>query len=93
VESGILCDGVAHCDDGGDEEGCTSGFECRPGHFIMAHEVCDGRLDCPQPDDEADCPDFRCDDGGLITERRRCDGSDDCLDGSDELGCGQLFCN
>ncbi|CAI5666582.1 unnamed protein product [Oreochromis niloticus] len=75
-----------------------------PGEFQCAHgkmcipeaQVCDGRLQCRDHSDEADCQkpikscEHRCADGKrCIPKKFLCDGEKDCVDGSDEVGCNQ----
>uniref|UniRef100_A0A3P8R0G2 Uncharacterized protein n=1 Tax=Astatotilapia calliptera TaxID=8154 RepID=A0A3P8R0G2_ASTCA len=77
-----------------------------PGEFQCAHgkmcipevQVCDGRWQCQDHSDEADCQkpikscEHRCADGKrCIPKKFLCDGEKDCVDGSDEVGCSKLF--
>ncbi len=63
-------------------------------------QVCDGRNDCEDDQDETNCKNvkiikcpeetFHCiNDGTCISDKNRCDGKDDCTDGSDEMFCGK----
>ncbi len=83
-ELDALCDGPW---DGcmPDELSCDDGT-CRPA--VLA---CDGRFDCPDGEDEADCEcpggTFGCGSGGCIAAGKRCDGQPDCQDLGDERDC------
>ncbi|CAC5388447.1 unnamed protein product [Mytilus coruscus] len=55
-----LCDGVADCTTGEDENGCVapepcSEFTCMDQTCIQYYQYCDGIIDCPWGDDEAIC--------------------------------------
>lgn len=57
-------------------------------------QVCDGRRDCADGIDEADCPpprcpgdQFRCRNGQCVPRYLQCNGHVDCRDGSDETEC------
>nr|XP_040052932.1 low-density lipoprotein receptor-related protein 2-like isoform X5 [Gasterosteus aculeatus aculeatus] len=62
---------------------------------LQLEQLCDGKKDCPEGDDEdlcvATCPsedDFKCRDGRSCVSRTLvCDGRLQCRDGSDEDGC------
>lgn len=74
-------------------------FEChQPKKCIPNWRRCDGRRDCRDGQDEANCPthstltclssEFRCEDGeACILLSERCDGFLDCSDESDERAC------
>ncbi|XP_021927336.1 basement membrane-specific heparan sulfate proteoglycan core protein isoform X6 [Zootermopsis nevadensis] len=84
--------------------GCPPGQSpCRtPGQCVPSSAICDGRVDCQDFSDEANCvvaeegerscsyAEFRCENGPCIPHRKRCDGKIDCpLDSSDELDCSR----
>nr|CAD7455351.1 unnamed protein product [Timema tahoe] len=62
--------------------------------YICRVHICDGNPDCPQGDDEKDCPldecatgEFMCDLTRCIPASKRCDSQQDCTDGTDEQEC------
>jgi hypothetical protein len=60
---------------------------CKP-WFISDSKVCDGVRDCPEGDDEIDCPAPFAGIGGLFVRSRTiCDGKLDCPQGDDESSC------
>jgi hypothetical protein len=85
------CDGEDDCDDGSDEDGCST-FRCGDGEQIPSDWRCDGEYDCIDDSDEAGCATFLCNDGERIPEIWRCDGGEDCFGGEDESGCATLIC-
>lgn len=72
-------------------------FQCRTGTCIWETWVCDNDSDCPDQEDEENCPQVKtCEDSseyrcrrssGCIPSNLLCDGHADCADGSDEEGC------
>ncbi|CAJ0558365.1 unnamed protein product, partial [Mesorhabditis spiculigera] len=77
-------------------EGCPDGERaCKSGHCIPTHQFCDRERQCPDGDDEHDCPtvicarnELRCAvDNVCMPLTVRCDGWKDCADGTDELAC------
>ena len=99
------CDGQSECEDGSDEEDCTTGdwpprYCESTGARIWVLQRCNGVADCEDGTDERDCPakeeQFLC---KRIPQRiprsRVCDLEVDCFDRSDESaaeGCAQLIC-
>ena len=82
------------------ERGCTAAeFQCGSGQCVAAEQECDGRPDCGDLTDEADCAAdcnsewlLGCSDGTCVDARRRCDGHRDCNDGGDEANCLLYTC-
>lgn len=68
---------------------------CGDGSFVLPEkicvprrDVCDGKADCDNAADEANCPGFLCFDGALLLPRvKKCDGVANCADSSDESEC------
>ena len=83
-----LCNGVAQCADGTDEEGCER-VECGDGTGLPQSARCDGWAQCSDGADEAGCP--TCD-GAVLESWMRCNGSAECDDGNDERGCPTYTC-
>lgn len=67
-------------------------FQCGA-YCVMATWVCDGGVDCPNGEDEAncdkECPEshFTCNNKQCILGHLRCNGEKECADGSDESDC------
>lgn len=80
-------------------------FKCEKSQKCIHNSwICDGEVDCPDEEDEADktclarsCAnnEFKCSNGKCIKERAKCDGTNHCSDGSDEKDCKslQITCN
>ena len=76
---------------------CSGTFKCMHSYCIPPHKVCDGIIDCPNRDDESQCPFQQCHKmlhcGGVcIYPSEICDGISQCPDGEDELICGAPVC-
>ena len=100
-----LCDGLQHCEDGEDEQGCDEKmctdeeFRCASGRCVPGDWKCDGRPDCETGEDEvacaASCPpgQFLCGESRCIEAVLVCDGTRDCGQGEDEdpgvCSCGE----
>ncbi|RWR99328.1 prolow-density lipoprotein receptor-related protein 1-like protein, partial [Dinothrombium tinctorium] len=58
----FVCDKVANCEDGSDEEQCgkkfhcpEEAFQCNDGTCLSRASMCNGRWECPDGSDEAQC--------------------------------------
>ncbi len=87
------CDGKVQCMlSGTDEAGCErKAFECAAGKYIAFDDVCNGKDDCSNANDEADCPEFDCGGGERIPARGVCDSDINCKNHADDLGCEGWF--
>ena len=71
---------------------CTGSFKCPDSYCIPMRYICNGRLDCPNGEDELACPKgliqcpglLRCKDGGCVHSSEICDGVVNCPHGDDE---------
>ena len=71
---------------------CTGSFKCPNSYCIPMRYVCNGRIDCPNGDDESWCPKdlfqcpglLRCKEGGCLHPSKICDGIVNCPNGDDE---------
>ena len=78
-------DEVADCPLSEDENSCGwDVYFCYGGQGIDLDYMCDGELDCPNGDDEIDCPVFVCEGGEEIPDAWYCDGVVQCVNGDDE---------
>jgi hypothetical protein len=77
-------------------------FKCaKTGRCIPANLKCDNENDCPDGEDEENCPEtikcdpqteFQCADKKCVSLSWRCDSHNDCDDGSDEKDCPKNEC-
>ena len=91
-----VCDGVADCQAGEDEQNCVCGFgffKC-DGKCITVNKYCNFEVDCHDGSDEKncifpDCPksEFQCKNKECISIEKRCNFIADCFDGTDESVC------
>ncbi|KAL3282973.1 hypothetical protein HHI36_006131, partial [Cryptolaemus montrouzieri] len=75
---------------------CVLGqFQCQDRSCINDYQRCDRQRDCPNGEDEQNCPgtgpcssnEWRCSNGICISKSSRCDSKRDCPDNSDETNC------
>ncbi|XP_078377085.1 uncharacterized protein LOC144660350 [Oculina patagonica] len=63
-------------------------FQCQNARCMQYRNRCDGKQDCLDNSDEANCTclrtQFKCPSGKCLTAGKLCDGDKDCPDGSDE---------
>ena len=80
---------------------CPTKYKCPGSYCIPARRICDQVLDCPEGEDENDCPTgnvlcpgfFRCREGPCIHPHEVCDGNIDCVThGEDEWNCERGTC-
>ena len=71
---------------------CPTRFKCPGSYCIPTKRICDNVIDCPEGDDEADCPGkpltcpgfFRCREGPCLHLSEVCDGQVDCTSSQDD---------
>ena len=71
---------------------CPSRFKCPGSYCIPTKRICDDVIDCPEGDDELDCPGkpltcpgfFRCREGPCLHLNDVCDGHVDCTSSQDD---------
>ncbi len=87
------CDRKVDCPASGiDEKGCEhEAFACNAASFIAHDDVCDGKDQCMDGADEADCREFDCGDGERIPARGVCDSDVNCKNHADDLDCPGWF--
>ena len=63
------------------------------GTCVPGVNVCDGKPDCPDGEDESSCAMYVCPNNKEIVESKLCDGHNDCGDSvaSDECNCSSTF--
>ncbi|KAH3712772.1 hypothetical protein DPMN_072529 [Dreissena polymorpha] len=96
IPEGKLCDGVANCKDGIDEENCGGNctedqYRCMNGRCIRRSNVCYGECDCYSTcDDERNCGNNsnRCID--KKDKKYLCDGANGCA--NTRMGMDEYFC-
>lgn len=73
-------------------------FTCKNREVILVSNLCDGKTECSNAEDEEDCANntdafmYNCESGEAIHVSKYCNFVPDCLDGSDETNCIHPTC-